>query len=88
MKSLAGYAGQRKERKEKQSTNESEAKYWGTLGKAQHPFKRSDGSISTDKTLGWHSRPGHKEAVRNANRAITKQARQILKRQMLEEVES
>lgn len=82
MKSLARNAGQ--PRSEKRSTQDSAAKYWGMLGK-EKPFKRNDGSIGVDKTRGWHSRTKFKETIRNANRAITKRARQILKRQMLGE---
>ena len=102
MKSLAACAGQKKSLTHKQSTNESAARYWGTCHNFTHrlnpatgnyepiprKFTRSDGSVSVDKTKGWHSRPGHKEQIRNANRAVTKRARQILKRNIDEELES
>ena len=47
---------------------------------------RSDGSVTSDKTAGVNSRPHKKEELRNANRAINKRARQILKRQLADEV--
>ncbi len=60
------------------------AKQWGMHSSLEGPRKvhRSDGSVSADKTAGLHSRPGKKAQLRQANRAITKSARQALKRQM------
>jgi hypothetical protein len=49
------------------------------------PFTRSDGSVGVDKTAGAHSRPLSKETIRNANRAIQKRGRQLLKRAMLKQ---
>ena len=97
MKPLSAVAG--KPQRHKYDVQGGEAKYWGTCHNIRYakdpdtgeyvsspkPFQRSDGSTSVDKTQGWHSRPGHKQALRNANRAITKRARQQLKRQMLDE---
>ncbi len=87
MKSLAKNAGNYDFGKKKQSTQDSAAKYWATCHQAGRPFKRADGSVGVDKTKGWHSRPGHKEAIKIANRSITKAARQKLKKQMLNEAE-
>jgi hypothetical protein len=96
MKSLLHCAGKRPVRK--LDVQESEAKYWGTWGNLllrqtasgrwkvkPRKFKRSDGSLSHDKTHGWHSRPGQKEKRRNANRALNKRARQVLKSEMKKE---
>lgn len=71
----------------KRSVQKFPAKYWGTWTAPGEKRKviRSDGSVSTDKTGGFHSRPGHKQEIRNANRSITKSARQTLKRQMMED---
>lgn len=98
MKTLTECAGKRK--KPKYDVQGGEAKYWGTChnqvtyqdkdGQWKYKprkFKRSDGSLTVDKTEGWHSRPGQKEKRRNANRGINKRARQILKRQIKDEIE-
>lgn len=45
-------------------------------------IKRSDGSISVDKTAGLKSRPKQKQVLRQANRAIKKSARQKLKKEL------
>lgn len=47
--------------------------------------QRSDGSVSVDKTHKLSSHPTAKLKVRNANRSLTKRARQSLKRQMNEQ---
>jgi hypothetical protein len=39
-----------------------------------------------DKTYGQNSRPGAKQTIRNANRALTKRARQLLKRALMVDV--
>jgi len=66
------------------------AKCWGTwtVSGSKRLVKRSDGETSTDKTAGFHSRPNHKLVLRNANRALTKSARQELKKQLLEDLEA
>ncbi|TXH15126.1 MAG: hypothetical protein E6R03_07880 [Hyphomicrobiaceae bacterium] len=46
---------------------------------------RSDGSVSTDKTVHMESRPNKKANLRNANRSLKKRARQIFKAQIREE---
>ena len=68
----------------KRSVQDHPAKYWGTgmhteIGNPRRKVKRSDGSISIDKTAGMNSRPHKKEQLRNANRSINKAARQRLK---------
>lgn len=82
MRTLNEYAG--RPRRKKASTQDSAAKYWGTYGR-QGLFTRDDGTVSRDKTRGFHSRPGHKQSIRNANRSINKGARQQLKRQLQNE---
>lgn len=71
--------------KRKNNPEDLPAKYWGTQT-SDKPFVRSDGAISVDKTKGFHSRPGAKEKIRQANRAINKAARQIFKRNLDEEL--
>ena len=66
----------------KLSTNMYTAKYWATRHKAGLQFERPDGTIGVDKTAGFHSRPGTKQTIRQANRAQNKKARQTLKRQL------
>lgn len=61
-------------------------KYWATLDLESKPFERSDGTIGVDKTKGFHSRPGKKESLRQANRSYKKAARRELKNSMNEEV--
>jgi hypothetical protein len=82
MRTLLEYAG--KKRREKRSTQASAAKYWATFTWPGEKLKvlRSDGSVTTDKTAGFHSRPGYKESIRNGNRRIKKAGRQALKREM------
>lgn len=46
------------------------------------------GSLIADKTQYFESRPGAKEKIRNAKRAFKKRARQQLKREMMDGVES
>lgn len=82
MKPLGGY----KDKGKKQDVQASEAKYWSTLGKKGRPFTRPDGTVSTDKTRGFHSRPGKKEAIRNENRSLNKRARQRLKDEIKKEI--
>lgn len=72
----------------KLSTQDFAAKYWGTwtpCGKKRMVTK-TDGTQTTDKTAGFHSRPAKKESLRQANRAINKSARRLLKQQMEEEL--
>lgn len=86
MQSLARDSGQGEVGNSKQSTQDSAAKYWCCCNNGK--FKRKDGSIGNDKTKGFKSRVKYKETIRNANRAITKRARQLLKRQMLNDAET
>jgi hypothetical protein len=85
MKTLQALAGKRP-RINKLSTDNYEARYWGCLFKKGRKFTRSDGTESSDRTFGFHSRPGKKEAIRNANRSVQKSARMMLKRQLADEV--
>jgi hypothetical protein len=85
MKTLRQIAGGNTRRK--YDVQNPPAKYWGTWtpqGK-RRVVHRSDGSMSTDKTSGFHSRPAHKEQLRNANRSMNKRARQMLKQQLAQE---
>lgn len=90
MKSLLHDAGSKP--KPKRSVQDHPAKLWGTamntsVHSPRRRIKRSDGSISIDKTHGMNSRPHKKQQLRNANRSITKSARQKLKKQLKEEVQ-
>jgi len=49
-------------------------------------FKRSDGSIGSDKTVVLHSRPLSKQTIRNANRTEQKRGRSLLKKQLTKEL--
>lgn len=73
--------------KGKQSTQDYEAKYWGCLIHKGVKRKRANGQEFTDKTFNFHSRRQKKQEIRNANRSITKRARQLLKKEMLDEIE-
>lgn len=57
------------------------AKQWCPGGSGRQ-FRRSDGSLTRDKTWGFNSRPTAKQARRQANRAMNKRARKVLKRQL------
>ena len=80
MKTLNQIAGHRIQRK--YNVQESPGRMWANMGKEGNRFKRSDGSIGSDKTVGVHSRPQSKIALRQANRSIQKSARQRLKLQI------
>ena len=86
MKTLRLCAGLRDKRKA--DVQNYPAKYWGTWTDegSKRLACRSDGSVSVDKTAGFHSRPHKKEELRQANRAITKSARRMLKQQLAEDV--
>ena len=99
MKTLRQYAGANPRRK--YDVQNSPAKYWATMAKdpsGRRPVQRGNTVIEpgdrpalrryltqTDKTAGFHSRPVHKEQLRNANRSMNKRARQMLKQQMAQE---
>jgi len=74
--------------KEKFDVQNHPAKYWGTLSLyGKRIVHRSDGAISVDKTIGVNSRPTKKQQLRNANRSMTKSARQLLKKEIREELD-
>lgn len=73
--------------KPKENVQNHPAKYWGTIRlNGKNTVVRSDGSVTTDKTAGVHSRPHKKEELRNVNRSINKTARKKLEKDMNQEV--
>lgn len=93
MKTLNREAGKPSERKFSTQTNNAKTAAWYRNNRINKdwsstpiPFTRSDSSVGVDKTAGAHSRPLSKQTIRNANRAIQKRGRQLLKRAMLKQM--
>ena len=74
----AGAAPQRK-----QSTEDVGSRGCVLMARTGRKFLRDDGTEGTDKTRGFKTRVAGKETIRNANRALKKRARHLLKQDLV-----